>query len=264
MPNTDQKKSAYRMILTDLDHTLLRSDGTISEYTLDVLSKCREKGAKLAIATARYWIGAERYIDLLKPDYEITTDGTLIHESDKCIYSSAFTEEETNQIVREILSRHPSAEITVASGKIVLWNSLHISESERLHKAVFCDYSKPLTCRGNKIAAWIPERSVAETISEKMDCKLQCYRNEDLYAFLPKSSGKVQAILSLSERSGIPVSEFVAFGDDLNDIEMLRTCGTGVAVGNAIDEVKKVADHITATNDEAGVAVYLEKATAGR
>ena len=67
--------SSFKMILTDLDHTLLRSDGTVSEHTLDVLKKCREDGAKLAIATARYWIGAERYIDLLKPDYEITTDG---------------------------------------------------------------------------------------------------------------------------------------------------------------------------------------------
>ncbi|MBR5973609.1 MAG: Cof-type HAD-IIB family hydrolase [Clostridiales bacterium] len=259
MRNNDLKKTAYKMILTDLDHTLLRSDGTVSEHTLDVLSKCRQNGAKLAIATARYWIGAERYIDLLKPDYEITTDGTLIHSEEECIYDCAFTEEETDLIVREILSRHPSAEITVASGKTVLWNSLHIAESERLHKATYCDYSKPVTCRGNKIAAWMTEKSIAEAIAEKMDCKLQCYRNEDLYAFLPKSSGKVEAIRALSEKSGISVSDFVAFGDDLNDIDMLRTCGTGVAVGNAIPEVKIVADHITLTNDEDGVAEFLNK-----
>ncbi|MBR5057115.1 MAG: HAD family phosphatase, partial [Clostridiales bacterium] len=88
--------NGFKMILTDLDHTLLRSDGTISEHTLDVLGECRQNGAKLAIATARYWIGAERYIDLLKPDYEITTDGTVVHADDDCIYSSAFTVEETN------------------------------------------------------------------------------------------------------------------------------------------------------------------------
>ena len=75
-----------RMILTDLDHTLLRQDGSISGETLRVLEECRAKGILFAIATARYWISAEQYIDLLKPDYEITTDGTLIHSHGQCIY----------------------------------------------------------------------------------------------------------------------------------------------------------------------------------
>ena len=57
-----------KLILTDLDHTLLKTDGTISDRTLEVLRKCREKGCLFAIATARYWIGAERYIELLKPN----------------------------------------------------------------------------------------------------------------------------------------------------------------------------------------------------
>ena len=70
-----------QMILTDLDHTLLRQDGSISDTTLNVINDCRKKGIIFAIATARYWIGAERYIELLKPDYEITTDGTLIHSN---------------------------------------------------------------------------------------------------------------------------------------------------------------------------------------
>ena len=68
-----------RMILTDLDHTLLKQDGSVSGKTLQILTACRTKGIRFAIATARYWIGAERYIDLLNPDYEITTDGTLVH-----------------------------------------------------------------------------------------------------------------------------------------------------------------------------------------
>ena len=62
-----------KMLLTDLDHTLLKQDGSISEETLQTISKCRATGIRFAIATARYWIGAERYIDILKPDYEITS-----------------------------------------------------------------------------------------------------------------------------------------------------------------------------------------------
>ena len=126
-----------KMILTDLDHTLLRQDGTISDKTLKVLSKCREKGILFAIATARYWIGAEKYIEQLRPDYEITTDGTLIHSNDECVYSCEFSVDDTNQIIKSIFEAVPDAEITVANRKQVFWNSKHISESEKLYKAVY-------------------------------------------------------------------------------------------------------------------------------
>ena len=52
----------YKMILTDLDHTLLKNDGSISEKTLMTLQKCRQQGMLLSISTAIYWIGAEKYI----------------------------------------------------------------------------------------------------------------------------------------------------------------------------------------------------------
>ena len=102
------------MILTDLDHTLLKQDGSISEKTLQVLAACRAKGILFAIATARYWIGSERYIDLLNPDYEITTDGTLVHSHGKCIYSCALSVSETNAIISSIAEAVSGAEITVA------------------------------------------------------------------------------------------------------------------------------------------------------
>ena len=260
-----------KLVLTDLDNTLLRTDKTISAHTLEVLEKYRKSGGKLAIATARYWIGAERYIDMLDPDYEITTDGTLIHagnkmcedaasgSGDNCIYSCSFSEEETNAIVSRILMYEKDAEITVAAGKTVYWNSEHIAESDRLYKAVYCDYSEPLSCRANKIAAFLPDKKTAEKIAEETNSRLQCYRDEDLYAFLPKGSGKKQAIEALSKESGIALHEMVAFGDDTNDIDMIRMCGLGITVENALPEVRSEANHTTKSNDEDGVAVWLEK-----
>ena len=246
-----------RMILTDLDHTLLKQDGSISEKTLQVLTACRAKGILFAIATARYWIGAERYIDLLNPDYEITTDGTLVHSHGQCIYSCAFSASETNAIISSIAQAVPGAEITAACGKTVYWNSQHISESEKLHKAVYCDYSSPLNMRANKIVAELPDESVARRIATKTNCKLQCYRGEKWYAFMPAESGKTAAIQALAETSQISMEDIVAFGDDLNDIEMLRLCGTGVAVANAIPQVLEAADEITLSNDDDGLAQWL-------
>ena len=246
-----------RMILTDLDHTLLKQDGNISEKTLQILTACRAKGIQFAIATARYWIGAERYIDLLKPDFEITTDGTLIHSQGKCIYSCSFSISETNAIIQSISAAVPGAEITAACGKTVYWNSRHISESEKLHKAVFCDYSSPLKEQANKIVAGLPEESVAREIAAKTRCKLQCYRGENWYAFMPADSGKTAAIMALAETSGTGPEDIVAFGDDLNDMEMLQLCGTGVAVANAVPQVLEAADEVTLSNDEDGPAVWL-------
>lgn len=57
----------------------------------------------------------------------------------------------------------------------------------------------------------------------------------------------------------ISLSDIVAFGDDKNDMEMLKICGTGVAVANAISDVKGVADSVTLSNDEDGVAEWLAK-----
>ena len=246
-----------KMILTDLDHTLLRQDGSVSDKTLRVLAACRMKGIRFAIATARYWIGAERYIRLLKPDYEITTDGTLIHSGEECIYTCAFSVADTNRVIQSILEAAPGAEITAACGKTVYWNSQHIAESERLHKAVYCDYSSALDVRANKIAAELPEEGIAREIAAKFNCKLQCYRGEKLYAFMPAGSGKIAAIKALGEASGISPADTVAFGDDLNDIEMLKLCGKGIAVANAVPETREAADEITSSNDEDGVAGWL-------
>ena len=67
----------------------------------------------------------------------------------------------------------------------------------------------------------------------------------------------MKAIKALAEISGISPEDIVAFCDDQNDIEMLRLCGTGVAVTNAIPEVQEAADEITLSNDEDGVAEWL-------
>lgn len=248
-----------KMILTDLDKTLLRSDGSISDHTKKVLKQCQERGILVVIATARYWIGAERYIEELKPDYEITTDGTLIHRFGEEIYSSSMDAATANNIVQDLLQYDPKTEITVAAGRQVLWNSLHIAESEKLHKAVYYDYSKPLSCRANKIVAELSDGDSAVKIAEKNRCHLQCYRGENWYAFLPEGSGKIQAIHALAELLGISLADIVSFGDDLNDREMLQICGTGVAVSNAIQEVKDVADEVTLSNDEDGVAAWIKE-----
>ncbi|MFG6355726.1 MAG: Cof-type HAD-IIB family hydrolase [Acetatifactor sp.] len=248
-----------KMILTDLDKTLFRSDGSVSERTKRVLKRCQELGILVVIATARYWIGAKRYIDEIQPDYEITTDGTLIHRRGEQIYSRCLDADSADRIIRDLMEYSPQTEISVAVGRQVFWNSDHIAESGKLHKAVYHDFRNPLSLAANKIVAELADRDTAVDIAHRNRCRLQCYRGENWYAFLPEKSGKVEAIMELAESLHIALDHIVSFGDDANDVEMLEICGTGVAVSNAVKEARKAADCITLSNDEDGVADWIEK-----
>ncbi|CDM67539.1 Hypothetical protein CM240_0372 [Clostridium bornimense] len=249
-----------KLIITDLDFTLLHTDKSISEYSKNIFRKCSEYGIKTAIATARYKIGAEKYINILKPDFEITTDGAMVYHDGELIYGCGFSLDTTNHIIGEIRNISTTLKITVATDIGVFWNSHNISESPKLYKAIYNDYSKPINNCAYKIVAELPDKKTALNIANKFpDCKLICYRGENLYGFINKNAGKVQAIKSLANYLNIDLSNIIAFGDDFNDVEMLKQCGYGIAVSNAIEEVLNIADYITDNNDEDGVAKFIEK-----
>lgn len=73
------------------------------------------------------------------------------------------------------------------------------------------------------------------------------------------ASGKWPALCALARSEGIAAGEIVAVGDDHNDVEMVDRAGLGIAMGNAVDAVKRVADHVTASNDDDGLARAIER-----
>jgi len=91
------------------------------------------------------------------------------------------------------------------------------------------------------------------------NCSLLNFTGEKWRRYAAGNSDKETALKTLVEYIGIDPSDVVAFGDDINDLGMLKSAGTAVAVSNAIDEVKVVADHITESNDQDGVAKFLER-----
>lgn len=66
-------------------------------------------------------------------------------------------------------------------------------------------------------------------------------------------------MLTIAQNLGIKTENIIAFGDETNDIEMLTAAGTGIAMGNANDSVKAIADFVTKTNDDDGIVYALEK-----
>ena len=80
---------------------------------------------------------------------------------------------------------------------------------------------------------------------------------------LPYGAAKGKAVIELANQLGMDSSQVMSFGDSYNDMEMIKESGIGIVMGNACESLKEVADYITLSNDEDGVAVILEKMAAG-
>jgi hydroxymethylpyrimidine pyrophosphatase-like HAD family hydrolase len=101
------------------------------------------------------------------------------------------------------------------------------------------------------------ERAILHHIVPQ-DCRLILHNNGTLAQIMPSSVSKVQGLRMVLSSWNISPNRAIVFGDDIPDIEMIQECGIGVAMGNALPGVKEVADLITSSNDEDGVAEVLE------
>lgn len=243
-----------KAIVLDLDGTLLRSNGSISEYTLKVLQECKNRGILVVIATARFWFKAEKYIDMILPDYAILADGTQIYHDGKLIHGYAMNKEQSQGLISELLCK-ADFNFEASVGKELLCSSTGIDEIWRRTS----DFKKLWSVPVYKIAAVLKGHEEAKELAGKYDCRLYSYRDEDLYGFACSNSGKYQAVVALGELLQIGLEEMIAFGDDENDYEIITNVGCGIAVDNAIPMIREVADDITESNDDDGVAKYIER-----
>ena len=111
-----------------------------------------------------------------------------------------------------------------------------------------------------KICVEIFEQVKAKRLQEMLpDCDCVRFSDGYWYKFTKKDVTKEKAIMEICRQCDIETENIIAFGDDFADIGMLQLCGTGIAMGNAIEEVKAVADKVIGGNDEEGIAKYLEE-----
>ncbi len=249
-----------KLLLFDLDGTLLRSDKTISNETLRVLQECREKGILIGVSTSRSEQNCLPFVERLQPDIMISSGGALVKLRDNYVYKAEFSVEETKrmlQTVRRICG--PDCEITIDTVEEHYWN-YHVDPKEQdatWGDSVYTDYEDFDKC-ALKMCVEIFEETTAEVLKELLD-DCDCVRFSDgyWYKFTKKNATKEKAILEMCRQCDIETEDIIAFGDDFADTGMLQLCGTGIAMGNAIEEVKAVADCVIGSNDEEGIAKYL-------
>jgi len=249
-----------KMIITDLDQTLLRSEKYISEYTIDVLKKCRQKGIKIVFATARSTQSSSRFIEQFPPDIFVGYGGALVLVEDKVIQRFDIPADISNRLIYECLQESDISSVLAINESIAYTNERGLIEMTDSSHYQHYDFSNNDDLSYLKISLIAKNPNIVERIAVNYPmCDLLRYTGEDLYRFANRNAVKWNAIASIAEYYNVGTDDFISFGDDINDLEMIAKCGTGVAVENAVREVKSVANYICDTNDNDGVAKWIEK-----
>ena len=247
-----------KLIVTDLDRTLLRSDKTISEHTVEVLNRCRKNGHLVVFATARAENGMTRFIEAVKPDAVISSGGAVVSVNGVIIYEQTLSKNDVKTII-SLCSQHTGGKGRMtAESTVGYFSNFEPDDPDRYNAFSYTDFNK-FTLPCYKITAEIDSDEYGEAVAAACDdCSVISYSGELWQRFACKASTKEDALLILARHLNIDLADVIAFGDDVNDAGMLKLAGTAVAVANAVTEVKSVADFVTKSNDADGVAEFLE------
>ena len=250
-----------KLLLFDLDDTLLRSDKTISAHSLQTLTRCREKGLLLGIATSRSAQNAKAFIEMLAPEVVISSGGALVQYQGEIVSCSEFSAREVRRFISLAKDICGNCEITVDTLCVHYWNreldpAVDGADWGESIYSDFSDFADPAL----KICVEISEESLKNRlVSSFGECDVIRFAGTDWYKFTKPNTTKETAIINLCPAIGITPMDIIAFGDDIPDIGMLRLCGIGVAMENALTEVKAAADVVIGSNDSEAIAEYLER-----
>ncbi len=246
------------IILSDLDGTLFRNDKSISDFTKKTIRQAQNKGLLFGICTSRAKVNAIKFLDGIEPDIIITNGGGIVYYQDKKIYDCEFTVEEIRKLIDAAFEVFGKDIVISADNEHALYSNSREELGDKFW--TFNDFSDfRETCMKMCIESLDKEKveKVASVISlENVD--YLPFSDIPWYKLSKKAATKEKAIEALCHHLNITSAEIAAFGDDFNDIGMLKLCGKGVAMENAISEVKQAADEVCASNEVDGVANWIK------
>jgi len=275
--------SDIKVIIMDVDGTLTNSEKKISEKTKNALIKAQEAGVILILASGRPTSGLIDYAKELKMDEHhgllVSFNGSKVVDcqSNKVLFNETMSVEK-GQAVLEHMKKFDIKPM-IDKDEYLFVNDVYncyveykgrpfnviqyesrggkFKLCEKDDLAAFADY--PL----NKIlTAGDPEYLKAnyEEMMEPFKDTLSCMFTGPFYfEFTAKGIDKAKALDSVLIPMGYKKEEMIAFGDGHNDASMVKYAGIGVAMANAVDDLKEIADEVTLSNEEDGIAYTLKE-----
>lgn len=258
------------MIVLDLDDTLLRNDLTISSNTRASILSAQTYGTKVVIATGRptcaCWsiareIGLEKY-----GGYIISFNGAVITEAKtgKKLSQISITKEDVHELYK-LSKRYNSYIQTYDDNNIITPKNNSYTKIEQkltgMNIEEVKDFVSRINCDVIKVIL-LQEPSILKLISEKIKPHIPQSLNMTFSKpfFLEFINSKVDKAISvnyLANYLNINMKSVIAIGDSYNDISMVKQAGLGVAMANGVDAIKEVADYLTRSNMEDGIAEVI-------
>ncbi|MCM2420350.1 MULTISPECIES: HAD family hydrolase [unclassified Streptomyces] len=258
----------YRLIATDLDGTLLRGDHTVSERSRTALAAATAAGAAHIVVTGRSVPWARHILD------DLGYEGLAVCGQGAQVYHAGEHRLLTSVTLDRQLAGLALAKIEAEIGPLFLAASRDGLDGEVLIGAGYQhnpelpvihmqDDSELWSAPLNKLYLQHPglgDDGLAQVAREVAgDLVGVTMAGEGIVELLPLGLSKATGLSIAARRLGLTAADTIAFGDMPNDLPMFAWAAHGVAMANAHDELKAVADEVTTSNDEDGIAVVLER-----
>ncbi len=252
----------YKLAVFDVDGTLVtRKDRVLLDSTIQSLRKLKENGIKIAIASGRPPFAMEKsLLEQIDFDYFICSNGTYVMNAEHvALYVEEMPASTVEAFALDFAKKDDAIMFQFADKGYCYHGLKRIS-----HMLNHClgrldlladdreETSRHLTSLPFAAVAFIQKNNLAYYQTRYPSYRFESFLN-DYYDIYPFTCSKATGIMHLCEKIQIAMDDVICFGDALNDVEMLKACGCGVAMGDALEEAKAVADYITTQSDEDGI-----------
>jgi Cof subfamily protein (haloacid dehalogenase superfamily) len=253
-----------RLVATDLDGTLLDSSGAVSERTRTVLDRLDAAGVPLVVVTARplRWM-TELWPVVGRHGIGIVSNGAIVYDvAEGRVHELEGIEVEAGlALVAAIRAALPEAVFAFELESGFAYEPAYDEQHHIPEGSPSGTVEEVLTATAVKVLVKAPgtdpvelREKVAEAVG---DAATPTWSTQGLVEISAAGVTKAAALARVCDRLGIAATEVVAFGDMPNDLALLEWAGTSYAVANADPSVLAVVDHVTASNDDDGVAEAL-------
>ena len=264
----------YKLLVLDVDGTLLNSEHQISKRTVMTLRKVQQMGVQVVLSSGRPTYGIlplAKILDLASyGGYIIPYNGSQIIDmrDGRVLFEKRITPD-MGPYVERTADQYGFDLMTYAEDVVVTNNGQNdhvINEAaiNGMKLSAVEDLSISIDFNPSKLVLVSDDPGSIDELEQRWEKRLSgtldVMRSEDFYLeVVPSGVSKANTLGVLLDMLGVKTEEVVAMGDGVSDVGMIQQAALGIAMGNARDSVKRCADRVTLSNDEDGVAVALEK-----
>lgn len=257
-----------KLIASDMDHTLLMENGELPEGFFDYIDRLDERGIRFVVSSGRpMYTLRDMFGDKMDKMAVIGDNGAAISNCGKIIYKSLMDVEEYQKMIRFVEDETDGVAVLCAlEGAYVLKKYEKYAEFFHafLRNLVFVDDMRSLDVEANKFTVFAPNGDATQKFNEIYKPRFGddfsvTVGGSEWIDIMNKGIDKGMAIRKLGEILGIDTGEMMAFGDNFNDVEMLKTVYYSYIVANAQPGMEEFARFRAPSNEERGVLQVMEQ-----